>query len=206
MSIGRLLEDVPYRSPYLAAHIGAMFIFGWLSARLYVDTSANPELVSIAWLLSAAMAVVSLALWAAPLLLWRELARGTGRLGLYAALAAVLACSVGEIARSLWDPVSKVTFEMVQILLTPFTTDLIVRPERMMIGTARFAVVISPQCSGLEGAALLIVFGILWLILFRKDIRFPQALTLLPISVAILFLLNAARIAVLVLIGDAGAR
>ena len=49
------------------------------------------------------------------------------------------------------------------------------------------------------------MFGLLWLFLFRDEIRFPRSLLLLPAGVLILFLLNAVRIAALVLIGHAGA-
>ena len=45
-----------------------------------------------------------------------------------------------------------------------------------------------------------------WLFLFRKECRFPQALLLLPAGVVALFLLNAVRITALILIGDAGLR
>jgi exosortase E/protease (VPEID-CTERM system) len=43
------------------------------------------------------------------------------------------------------------------------------------------------------------------LLLFRKECRFPQALLLLPAGVVFIYLLNAVRIAVLILIGNAGA-
>jgi exosortase E/protease (VPEID-CTERM system) len=76
----------------------------------------------------------------------------------------------------------------------------------MRIGTDRFSAIVSPECSGLEGAALLLIFGVLWLILFRQDTRFPQSLLLLPAAVLVLFLLNSVRIAAFIVIGHAGAR
>ena len=51
----------------------------------------------------------------------------------------------------------------------------------------------------------MLVFSILWLWFFRSDYKFPRALLLIPIGVSVIFLLNAVRIAVLILIGDAGA-
>jgi len=45
-----------------------------------------------------------------------------------------------------------------------------------------------------------------WLCLFRKESRFPQALVLIPAGVVVMYLLNAVRIAALILIGSAGAR
>jgi exosortase E/protease (VPEID-CTERM system) len=76
----------------------------------------------------------------------------------------------------------------------------------MMIGTGSFKVEIADQCSGFEGAGLILAFGVVWLCLFRKECRFPQALLLIPAGVVVMFLLNAARIAALILIGSAGAR
>jgi exosortase E/protease (VPEID-CTERM system) len=83
---------------------------------------------------------------------------------------------------------------------------MVVEPGRMLIGTHRFTAIVSPQCSGLEGAALMLIFGAIWLFLFRHEIRLPQALALVPAGVLVLFLLNAVRIAVLIAIGNAGAR
>jgi exosortase E/protease (VPEID-CTERM system) len=73
------------------------------------------------------------------------------------------------------------------------------------IGTDRFLLEIAPECSGLEGVGLMLAFGIAWLILFRRECRFPQALFLLPAGAALIFLLNSFRIAALLLIGTAGA-
>jgi exosortase E/protease (VPEID-CTERM system) len=52
--------------------------------------------------------------------------------------------------------------------------------------------------------SLILVFMIFWLGYFRKEYRFPRALLLIPFGVTLMFSLNAARIAVLVLIGNAG--
>ena len=79
-------------------------------------------------------------------------------------------------------------------------------PAAMRIQTTHFRIIIAPECSGLEGAGLMLAFGITLLWLFRDECRFPQCLVLLPGGIVLLFLLNTVRIAALVLIGDAGAR
>jgi exosortase/archaeosortase family protein len=76
----------------------------------------------------------------------------------------------------------------------------------MFIRTEHFRVFIAPECSGLEGAGLMLAFGVTLLWLFRQECRFPQCLILLPGGIVLLFLLNSVRIAALVLIGNAGAR
>ena len=73
-----------------------------------------------------------------------------------------------------------------------------------MLGTPRFAVQIAEICSGLEGIGLLLAFCAGWLWLFRRDYYFPRALLIVPVGVIVIFLLNAVRIAAIVLIGNAG--
>ncbi len=86
-----------------------------------------------------------------------------------------------------------------------FPTSIVSDPSTMVIGTSVFNVRIAPQCSGFEGAGLILVFGVVWLWLFRDECRFPQALLLLPAGVGLNFLLNAVRLASLIFIGNAGA-
>jgi exosortase E/protease (VPEID-CTERM system) len=75
----------------------------------------------------------------------------------------------------------------------------------MTIGTPLFQVMILPWCAGFEGTALMLVFSIAWLSFFRREFRFPQALLLIPAGMAVMWMSNAVRITVLILIGVAGA-
>jgi exosortase E/protease (VPEID-CTERM system) len=59
-------------------------------------------------------------------------------------------------------------------------------------------------CSGLAGVGLMLVFCTAWLWYFRREYIFPRALIILPIAVLIIFILNAVRIAAILLIGAAG--
>jgi exosortase E/protease (VPEID-CTERM system) len=105
----------------------------------------------------------------------------------------------------LWKPATALTFELVRLLLGLFVNSVITIPASHTIGTRKFTVQIAPGCSGLEGAGLILVFSVLWLWFFRSDYKFPRALLVVPIGVFVIFLLNAVRIAILILIGDAGA-
>jgi exosortase E/protease (VPEID-CTERM system) len=129
----------------------------------------------------------------------------TGYLWLYTSIAVVGACVAGDASRWLWQPVARVTFRLVEGLLRMFASGVNADPAATSIGTATFHVEIAKECSGFEGAGLMLAFGIVWLCLFRKECRFPQALLLLPAGVAVIYLLNAVRIAALILIGNAGA-
>jgi exosortase E/protease (VPEID-CTERM system) len=122
----------------------------------------------------------------------------------YAAGAALAAVLMTTGWRALWQPASLVTYQMVQLMLRPLIGQLVVEPDRLRIATGRFGVLISPECSGMEGIGLLLLFGGVWLWLCRRECRFPQALLLLPVGLVVLFVLNSARIAALVLIGHAG--
>jgi exosortase E/protease (VPEID-CTERM system) len=118
---------------------------------------------------------------------------------------AVLVCWLGNALRLLWAPATRATFIIVKFLLGLFLWPVISDPATATIGSASFNVVIDPACSGLEGVGLMLVFGVLWLWLFRQDFRFPQAILLVPVSLGAAFLLNSVRIAALILIGNAGA-
>jgi len=116
-----------------------------------------------------------------------------------------LSCLLGKSSQSLWGPATQGTFVLVRALLHSVIGGVTADVVTHTIGTRNFAVEIAPRCSGLEGAGLMIAVGGLWLWVFRREFRFPQALLLVPVGVGALYLLNAVRIAALVLIGNAGA-
>ena len=52
----------------------------------------------------------------------------------------------------------------------------------------------------------MLVFTVAWICYCRREYRHPQILVLIPASIALMWLLNALRIAILIMIGNAGAR
>ena len=140
----------------------------------------------------------------APRRVWLAAWRNTGALPLYAlapALGAVLAI---HWSQELWAPAASLNIHPVEWMLQPFYPGLHVDPARLTIGTDRFAVMIAEVCSGFEGVSLMLVFCVAWLWLFRREYYFPRALIIVPAGMLLVFLLNAVRIAALVMIGDAG--
>jgi exosortase E/protease (VPEID-CTERM system) len=121
-------------------------------------------------------------------------------------MASILACWAIHLTQTLWYSTARVTFGLVVWVLRPLLPDMRTNLSILQIGTGDFSVQIAPECSGLEGMALLTVLGSLWLGIFRKEYRFPQALILLPVGVGVLFLANIARLSVLILLGSVGAR
>lgn len=192
----------------LAAHFGAILLAGLLTVALYKSSvsGVQADLIAIGWLITGAGAIVLAACALLPLALWIQMARGTGYLWLYTSIAVIAACVAGNASRSLWQPMGRITFSLVEGLLRMVTSGVTADPAKMIIGTAKFKVEIADQCSGFEGAGLILAFAVVWLCLFRKEYRFPQALLLIPAGVTVMYLLNAVRIAALILIGSAGAR
>jgi exosortase E/protease (VPEID-CTERM system) len=175
---------------------------------LYRDSASFLPAEGLAWafLLLAVSATAAAACAALPWRDWKRAASIPGMIWVYSGVAAVLVVATTATVRSLWQPAAAVTFQLVRTVLSPFVALTVMDPARLILGTRHFKVSIAPECSGLEGVSLLLFFGGLWLFLFRKECRFPQALLLLPIGAVLEFLLNAVRIAALVLIGSAGAR
>jgi exosortase E/protease (VPEID-CTERM system) len=75
----------------------------------------------------------------------------------------------------------------------------------MTIGSPNFKVTIFYPCTGWEGTALMLVFSVSWLWILHREYRFPQALLLVPAAMVTMWVANALRIALLIVIGAAGA-
>jgi len=192
---------------WVAIHACSLAAFVWLSSTLYGPREGvNLQAIAALWLLAGGVAAVSIFLWALPARSWSGLIRTTGNLWLYAAAAAILASLLTGLCQLLWQAAAELTFRLVQIILRPLLPVMTVEPGNFRIRGSHFSVVVNQECSGLEGASLILVFGAVWLWLFRRELRFPRSFLLLPAGVVILYLSNAFRIAALMLIGEAGAR
>jgi exosortase E/protease (VPEID-CTERM system) len=135
---------------------------------------------------------------------WLALAKQQ-RIPLIAGIAAgVGAWLIGQAVQFLWTPLSVGTFAIVSTFLEFIGKQPIVRPATLTVGTENFLVQIAPACSGLEGIGLIVAFVSVYLWLDRRSLRFPQALVLLPLGVACIWLANAMRITALILLGDIG--
>ncbi len=201
------LESTSISWRFLAAHICVLLAFAGLSTLLFTTNSylARIDFLAGLWL---AIGIVSVALgtcaFISPDILWR-IARTTRVIGFYAFIAGILAYRIGNLAALLWKPSADVTFQLVKLGLRPLVHGLVADPSQRVIGTDRFIVAISPQCSGLEGAGLMLVFGLVWLWFFRQECPLPRGLLLIAAGIVAVWLLNVVRIGVLILIGNAGA-
>jgi exosortase E/protease (VPEID-CTERM system) len=209
--ISSKVEQTPIRWGLLAAHCLALAAFVGLSSLVFVDgRSGRADLLGTSWFAAGISAIILGGLAFLPPATWAVLVRATGYLWAYALIAALSACVLGNMGgRWLWKavtPARYLTFDLSKWFLSLFVSDIVANPQKMMLGTQRFSVNIAPGCSGLEGVGLILAFGVLWLLIFRRECRFPQSLVLLPFGVTLIFVLNATRIAALILIGSAGAQ
>jgi exosortase E/protease (VPEID-CTERM system) len=196
------------RPAWIAAHLALIACLAWLSSLLFPSTPPSIPFAAVVclWLTCGAAAVFCAFTAMAPLSLWLKAARALGNIWLYSAAAALGAAAAIPLSQDLWRPTAAATFQLVKFILLSILPGLTADSETRVLGTPAFAVEILEFCSGLEGMSLILVFTIAWLWYFRKEYRFPRALLLIPFGVMLMFGLNAVRIAVLVLIGNAGYR
>jgi exosortase E/protease (VPEID-CTERM system) len=197
-----------FRPAWIAAHLALIACLAWLSSLLFPSTPPSMPFAAVVclWLTCGAAAIFCAFAAMAPLPLWLKAARALGNIWLYSAAAALAAAAAIPLTQALWRPTAAATFQLVRLILLPILPGLTADPATRVLGTHGFAVEILEFCSGLEGMSLILVFTIAWLWYFRKEYRFPRALLLIPFGVTLMFGLNAVRIAVLVLIGNAGNR
>ncbi len=189
------------RPGLIAANLASFAAFFALSRQLY---QGSPSDAGVAlWLVLALAVGLTACLAFIPLPTWLALHRLTGYLWLASAAASTLACALIPALRLLWAPATRTTFALVELMLGALFPQ-IVYPAPFRLGTPRFAVTIAPECSGLEGVGLFVIFAVIWLVLFRDELRFPRALLLLPVGIVALYLANSVRIAALIVLGDAG--
>jgi exosortase E/protease (VPEID-CTERM system) len=199
------LQSAP-QSRWLAAHAALFLPLMPLSYALYRDWQPHVPFVLLAglWLLFASLAMAAAFRAMAQWRVWVQAAGSLGELWVYACIAAAAATAAMHWVQSLWKPTAQLTFHLVNGLLLPLIPALEADPAELTLWTGRFAVKIADQCSGLEGLGLMLVFASSWLLLFRREYRFPRALLLIPLGLLLVFALNVLRLAVLILIGHSG--
>ena len=202
--------SVNRRWPYfLAGHLCAAAVFAVATATVMGFTFAaapNRGAWALAWLVAGS---VTLVLWAFALLpwcTWLEAGRRASWGLMWGLVVGTAAWAGGFLTEESWRPLAEYTFIVVQWLVGLIYTETLADPGRLVIGTAKFRVTISPECSGYEGIGLIVAFLGVYLWLSRKTLRFPHALLLLPIGAAAVWMLNAVRIATLIAIGTSGWR
>jgi exosortase E/protease (VPEID-CTERM system) len=204
-AVSATIEDAPINGWWLAVQGLLLIPFALLSTVLYRGT-APFWMVAIAWHALGLAAALAIFAALAPLGSWLKAVRRTGALPVFSLIPAAGALLAFKASQLLWAPAAALTFRLVGLLARPFTSSLLVDPATLTLITPQFSVRVSEICSGLEGVGLMLVFCTAWLWYFRREYIFPRALIILPLAVLVIFLLNAVRIAAILLIGAAGHR
>jgi exosortase E/protease (VPEID-CTERM system) len=205
--ISREMTGTPIDWRLIGGHLCSILAFAFLSHRL--DASVNPgrtlDWVGFFWITTGTLAIMLAWIAVIPWTVCRELLASARGVWILAAAGAVLAVAVEDFRPLLWGRMIGLTLDLVQIFLRPLVPDLVVNRSTGMFASHRFQLIVTPECAGFEGAGLMLVFTAAWLVMFRKECRFPRVLLLIPASVALAWLLNSVRLAALFWIGHTGA-
>jgi exosortase E/protease (VPEID-CTERM system) len=206
----RAMADLVRPAPrfwfFLWAHVLAFAGFATLTALILVGGQGLSSF-SEAWVaLWAVLGISTLGLWCLtalpPAQLLQLLDRckwlflGCAFIGLGAGFAGWLTDN------ELWKPLSRGTLWLVHTFLQLTGADTVYNPAEFLVGTSTFAVTIEPACSGYQGIGLVWVFLAAYLWTNRAGLRFPNAFLLIPIGTLLIWLANAVRIYLLILIGS----
>ncbi|MFT4112998.1 exosortase E/protease, VPEID-CTERM system [Silvibacterium sp.] len=210
-----LAESLPFRRGWFFWHLAgvlSIYLMYWIAPRGPKYRPYAPLAHIVATTIVSA-AVILLVFACIPLRAWMRALRATNPLWLLSLVAGLTAALIRQPMQSLWDTstlphgriLQIVAFRAVHFLLSPILPGVVVDPTTFIVGTSRFAVSIAEQCSGIEGLGLVLVFTCAWLLYLRRETRFPQAFLLIPLALVAVWTLNILRIAVIILIGNAGA-
>jgi exosortase E/protease (VPEID-CTERM system) len=203
-------QSYPSHRPwaFLLAHLAAFVIFAGLTA-VVLEGGVKPWLPALAWaIVWAGMGLATLAFWIAielPPDRWLPLVKGGPGMLLAGAAGGLAAWGAGQLSRELfWNPLGSLTLGTVHFLLCLVFRDTVLQPKNSVVGTSTFSIEIAPVCSGFEGIGLILVLVGCFLWISRRDLRFPQALLLLPLGCAVIWMLNAVRLTALIALGTFG--
>lgn len=204
---------VPKRSAaavgWLAGHLASFGAFYVLS-RVVLETDLDASPIGpvpwlVLWFCAGVLTVVLLAAAALPLRRWWQILTTWWQMLTLAVLIGFLGWAGGQIAEASWSPLHRPTFVSVQAILDWLGQNVISNPESFEIGIAGaqsdFRIIIDQSCSGYQGIGLIVVFLSAFFWLDRKDLKFPNALILLPLAAVFIWILNVLRISGLLLVG-----
>jgi exosortase E/protease (VPEID-CTERM system) len=173
---------------------------------LVPESGINPvfHLIFPVLCLGAGMAATGGLFWLAPPAAWAGWLRGrVASIGAICGFAAAIP-GVVVLAGPLWtvQALTDVTFIAVFVMLRLFSDAVVVNPDRYIIGTDGFLVEVADSCSGIEGLVLISAFLVLYVVLFRDELRLRRfGLVIWPLALLASWVFNTVRITALILIG-----
>ncbi len=188
----------------IAAHLVSACVLWWLSARIFAPAgppSGVPALWLLIWALTGLAVALSALAAAIPQAQLAPLAKAHGVSLALGAAVGVGAWLAGLASSVLWWPLGPMTLRAVMAVLGFVLPEPMADPARAIVGSKRFAVTVAPSCSGFEGIGMITAFAAAYLLLSRRQLRFPRALLLLPLGIVTAWVANVARLVLLVLVG-----
>ena len=169
------------------------------------DTSSSGTIVlaALLWVGGGLLAAVGTALAVVPTGGWLGFVQRSGWPLLVVLGFALFSPEIAALFQNVWkfDPLTQATFRSVEAVLVGMGYNVDTDPATHLLGIYDFAVLVGRQCSGVEGFLLITAFMLFYIWLFRDDLKFPQVWLLLPVGLALSWVFNVARIAVLIMIG-----
>ena len=165
--------------------------------------SSTARLALASWTLGSLLSGVAILRMLAPWPVWGALLRKAGPLLPVLLLLGLAMPEIGDRLFPLWHlhGVTEITFETVRRFAALAGMDLIAQHSTYVLGQGAFFVEVGQSCSGIEGFALVTVFSLTYIALFRHQLAFPRIFLIIPIGLLLSFLLNAVRITLLLWIG-----
>lgn len=145
--------------------------------------------------------VICAVLALAPLSFWRGFAATHAANAVVALLAGAFMYAVVEFSRNSWHDLAAITLHTSHWMLSLYEPGAVTDPANRILGAGGFLVTIDAPCSGYEGVGLVLGMLSFYIFAFRKDLRFPHVLALLPIGAFTIWILNAVRLTLLISIG-----
>jgi len=188
-----------------ALWLGHALIFGlfWATTRVMFQSAEAPRGPALLWLASWGVIGVASAVTLCIGLIGVPRARPAallGALGVGLSLAWLMN-EFGWWTQNLWRPFSAAALTMAAFLLKLGFANVQVDSARYVLTLDDFAVHVEAGCSGLESMGMVLLLTLIYLAIFRRELRFPRALLLLPLGLMLTWLGNGLRLAIMLWIG-----
>lgn len=194
------LEVAPFSAGRLALHLAYAVGLEFALTPLWRFTSEHGHLAWI-WVVIIGGYFLSWLACAVRPSDWVTTLKSHGPWMLAAAAAGAATLAVSWSFNRLWRPMAVLDLRCANLWLHLFLSHTVASPDKLLLGSRSFDVTIRSGCSGYEGMGLIACYVGAFLWLRRESLRLPAALVLIPLGMALSWLANTVRLAVLVLLG-----